>query len=132
MKTRWVCSNTSVYNIGYHIIWCTKYRKSLLNEAVQLRLKALCKAKADELGISIDTMETMPDHVHLFIKASPIYAPHYIVQQLKGATSRILRNEFSHLKLRVPTLWTRSYYLESVGHISEKTIQKYIEDQKAI
>ena len=75
-------------------------------------------------------MEIMPDHVHLFIKSTPIHAPHFIVGQLKGYTSRILRLEFQSLKSKLPTLWTRSYYIESVGHISEATIKKYIEDQK--
>ena len=72
----------------------------------------------------------MPDHVHCFIKASPVDSPHFIVQQLKGYTSRILRQEFKQLKSKLPTLWTRSYYCESVGHISEETIKKYIMEQK--
>lgn len=72
----------------------------------------------------------MPDHVHLFVKSDPRNSPHFIVQQFKGHTSRVLREEFPSLKSRLPSLWTRSYYCESVGHISEETIKKYIEDQK--
>jgi putative transposase len=72
----------------------------------------------------------MPDHVHLFLKAKPTASPHWIVGQLKGYTSRILRQEFKILRTRIPTLWTRSYYIETIGHISEETIKKYIEDQK--
>ena len=64
------------------------------------------------------------------MKADPTFALHYIVQQFKGCTSRILRKEFPSLKSRLPSLWTRSYYAQSVGHISEDTIQRYIEDQK--
>ncbi len=75
-------------------------------------------------------MEVMPDHVHLFLKASPSDSVAYIVSQLKGYTSFALRKEFSWLKKCIPTLWTRSYYVETIGHISEKTIIKYIEDQK--
>jgi putative transposase len=75
-------------------------------------------------------MEVMADHVHLFVKATPADAPQYIVAQLKGYTSFMLRSKHKHLKSKLPTLWTRSYYVESVGHISEKTILKYIEDQK--
>lgn len=74
----------------------------------------------------------MPDHVHIFIKTKPTLAPHYIVQQLKGYTSRILRKEFPKLKSRIPTLWTRSYYCESIGYISEETVKKYIKDQKNV
>jgi putative transposase len=127
---RWTTSNKAVYNLGYHIIWCPKYRRKLLTNSVETRLKELLYKKADELGLTIETCEIMPDHVHLFIKSSPVDSPHFIVQQLKGYTSRILRQEFPQLKTRVPTLWTRSYYIESVGHISESTVKKYIEDQK--
>jgi len=127
---RWTTSNKAVYNLGYHIIWCPKYRRKLLTNSVETRLKELLYQKADELGLTIETCEIMPDHVHLFIKSSPVDSPHFIVQQLKGYTSRILRQEFPQLKTRVPTLWTRSYYIESVGHISENIVKKYIEDQK--
>lgn len=129
-KKRWTTSNKAVYNLGYHIIWCPKYRRKLLVASVKQMLSDLLYQKANEIGIIIETCEIMPDHVHLFVKASPVDSPHFIVQQLKGYTSRILRSEFQHLRTRVPTLWTRSYYIESVGHISEDTIKQYIEDQK--
>lgn len=129
-KERWTCSNTCVYNIGYHIIWCPKYRRKVLLPPVSDRLNYLLKEKADEIGVVIDTMEIMPDHVHLFVKTKPTASPHWIVQQLKGHTSRILRQEFKQLRSRLPTLWTRSYYIESCGHISEDVVKRYIEDQK--
>ena len=127
---RWKSSGTCVYNLGYHLIWCPKYRRKVLTEDVEVRLKELLIEKAKEIDMEIETMEIMPDHVHLFVKTKPIHAPHFVVGQLKGYTSRILRQEFSKLKSRLPTLWTRSYYIESIGHISEATIKKYIEDQK--
>lgn len=130
MTARWTTSNKAVFNLGYHLIWCTKFRRDLLTGAVEARLKELLASKAAEMGMTIETMEIMPDHVHLFVKASPVDSPHYIVQQLKGASSRALRAEFPQIKRRVPTLWTRSYYCESVGLISADTIQRYIEDQK--
>ena len=92
--------------------------------SVETRLKELLVQKAEEIGASIEKMEVMPDHVHLFIKADPTMSPHFIVQQLKGYTSRTLRREFPALSSRLPTLWTRSYYVESVGHISETVIKK--------
>ena len=127
---RWTKSKTVVYNIGYHLIWCSKYRRKVLTDDAETRLKELLAEKAGQIDIEIVQMEIMPDHVHLFIKATPVNSPHYIVQQLKGYTSRVLRQEFPSLKSRLPSLWTRSYYCESVGHISEETILKYIEDQK--
>jgi putative transposase len=75
-------------------------------------------------------MEIMPDHVHIFVKAKPTLAPHYILKQIKGFSAKKLREEFPSLKSRIPTLWTRSYYVESVGCISEEVIKKYIENQK--
>lgn len=126
---RWTTSNKAVFNIGYHLIWCTKYRRKLLVGDVEARLKILLVGKAEGLGVSIETMEVMPDHIHLFVKTSPVDSPHYIVQQLKGYTSRILHEEFP-LKKKVPSLWTRSYYCESIGHISQETVTRYIEDQK--
>lgn len=75
-------------------------------------------------------MEVMPDHIHIFIKATPSDSPSLIAAQLKGFTSHCLREEFQSLRSSLPTLWTRSYYVESIGHISEKTIKKYIDEQK--
>jgi putative transposase len=126
---RWTHSNTSVFNIGYHFIWCPKYRRKVLVGDVEARLKELLFGKAAELDIQIAKLEVMPDHLHVFVKTKPTNAPHYIVQQFKGYTSRILRTEFPYL-LKMASLWTRSYYCESVGHISEKTVLKYIEDQQ--
>lgn len=127
---RWTTSNKAVFNIGYHIIYCPKYRRKVLVGDVEVRLKELLREKAEQIGVIIHKMEVMPDHIHLFVKTDPTKPVHYIVQQFKGHTSRILREEFPHLKRRMPTLWTRSYYTESVGHISEATIRKYIEEQK--
>lgn len=127
---RWKTSKTAVYNLSYHMIWCPKYRRKVLVGPVETRLKELLLEKADELGCTIETMAVMPDHVHLSIKTLPVHPPQYVVGQLKGYTSFVLRNEFPRLKSRLPSLWTRSYYIESVGHISESTIKQYIADQK--
>ena len=127
---RWTTSNKAVYNIGYHLIWCPKYRRKVLVNAVADRLKELLTEKAANIGAHIEIMEVMPDHVHIFVKAPPTLPPHYIVQQLKGYSSHELRKEFPKLKSRLPTLWTRSYYCESVGHISQEAICRYIENQK--
>lgn len=129
-KNRYHCSSHCVFNLGYHIIWCPKYRRKVLVNGVDERLKELLCQKASQIGVTIEKMEVMPDHVHLFVKATPIIAVHFIVNQLKGYTSRLLRIEYPHLRSRLPTLWSRSYYCESIGHISEKTIERYIADQK--
>lgn len=127
---RWKKSNTSVFDLGYHLIWCPKYRRKVLVDGKDLRLKRIFLEKASSMGWEIKTMEVMSDHVHLFIKADPTASPHWIVQQLKGHSSRVMREEFPDLKSKLPTLWTRSYFCSSVGHISESSVKKYIEQQK--
>lgn len=129
-SNRWTASNTTIHNLGYHIIWCVKYRRRALVDGVDTRLKELLLEKAEKMGLTIENMEVMPEHVHIFVKSPPIHAPHFIVGQLKGYSSRMFRSEFPKLKSRLPTLWTRSYYIESVGHISQETVKKYIDDQK--
>jgi len=90
---RWKRSATTVYNIGYHLIWCPKYRRRVLAGEVAERLKELLLQKAREIEVEIVEMEVMPDHVHLFVKTAPTNSPHFIVQQLKGYSSRLLREE---------------------------------------
>jgi putative transposase len=130
MRTRWQTNKGSVYNVAYHIIWCPKYRRAILVDDVAERLKTLLYEQASKFGWIIESMEVMPDHVHLFIKANPIDPIARIVAQLKGYTSHVLRAEFIHLKSKLPTLWTRAYYVETIGHISEDVIKRYIEEQK--
>ncbi len=130
MNKRWKSSNHSVYNCAYHLIWTPKYRRKVLTGKIETRLKELLYEKATEHGWEIDKMEIMPDHVHVFIKVTPNDSAVFVVSQLKGYTSFKLRSEMPELKRRLPTLWTRSFYVETIGHISEDTIRKYIEDQK--
>ena len=129
-KDRYSVSKTCVYNLGYHLIWCTKYRRKVLSPKIELRLKELIRKKAEEIEVEIVEMETMPNYIHIFVKSKPTYSPHFIVQQLKGYSSRILRAEFAELRSRLPSLWTRSYFCESIGCISADTIIRYIENQK--
>ena len=123
-------NTTSVVNINYHIIWCPKYRRKVLVDGVDTRLKEVLVHIAEESGCAIATMEVMPDHINIFLKGTPTIPIHLIVKNLKGKSSRILRAEFPHLKRRLPCLWTRSYYCETIGCINEETIKKYIENQK--
>jgi len=130
MNKRYSTKKTSVFNLGYHFIWCPKYRRKVLINGINVRAKELLIEKAKEQDWVIENVEVMPDHIHIFIKATPNDAPNYIVSQLKGYLSFILRNEFPKLKTQLPSLWTRSYYVESVGHISEETVKRYIDEQK--
>jgi putative transposase len=118
------------FSLKYHLVFCPKYRKPVLVSLVAARLKALLVQKADELHVTLHTMEIMPDHVHLFVESDPGMAPAKLAAQFKGYTSRVLRQEFRHLCSQLPSLWSRSYYIGSIGHGSEAAVQRYIETQK--
>jgi putative transposase len=120
----------AVFSLQYHLVFCPKYRKAVLQGPVAERLKALLALKADELHVTLHTLEVMPDHVHLFVESDPGMAPTKLAAQFKGYTSRVLRQEFRHLRSQLPSLWSRSYYIGSVGHVSEATVRRYIEHQK--
>ena len=120
----------AVFSLRYHLVWCPKYRLPVLTGAVADRLAALLREKAGELDTQVRALEIMPDHVHLFIETDPTLAPAHVANQFKGFTSRTLRREFRHLRSRMPALWSRSYYVGSVGHVSEATVKRYIANQK--
>ena len=132
MKPKYTHSAHCVYNIGYHLILCTKYRKKLIYGEIETYLKRLVRAKCRTLGIRVGQMETMPDHVHVFVVARQVTEPSRLVAQLKGYTSHELLRLFPRLRRRwgAPVLWSKSYFCESVGHISQDTVQRYIELQK--
>lgn len=119
-----------VYKNQFHIVFCPKYRRPVLTDGIDERLKEILHTIAEEKGIDIKALEVMPDHVHLFIAFDPRLMLHKIIKDFKGRSARILREEFPQLKSRMPSLWTRSYFSCSVGHIGEDAIRQYIEDQK--
>ena len=114
--------------VTYHIVFCPKYRRKLLVGGIKKRLEEIMFEVALENGWEIISKEVMPDHVHLFISADVRSRPEIVVKRLKGRSSRYLRNEFPEL-LKMPTLWTRSYFLSTSGNVSAATIKKYIEQQ---
>jgi putative transposase len=120
----------AVFTLKVHRVWCPKYRYPVLTGPVTDRLRALLTVKAAELDASIEAQEVMSDHVHLFLSYPPIYAVAHLVNQFKGDTSRVLRQEFPALRSRMPSLWSRSYYAGAVGHVSEATVRRYIDAQQ--
>lgn len=119
-----------VFNLKYHFVCCPKYRRKIFINEKEHRLKELLHEKAKEINVIIEAIEIMPDHIHLFFSTDPTDSPHRVASQFKGYTSRIMRKEFPEL-LRMPSLWSRSYYVGSIGHISEDSIKKYISSQKS-
>ena len=148
VDSRYKTSASCVYSLKYHLVWCPKYRKKALVGQIEARLRKLLYEKANDMGVQIEALEItpvlpctstqgrcaagarVPDHVHIFVSAGPTEAPQRLANQFKGYASRILRQEFSSLKSRLPTLWSRSYYVGSVGHVSEDSVKKYIANQK--
>ena len=120
------------YNINYHFVWCPKFRRPVLSGNISDRLVELVPEKVQELGGQVIDLVVRPDHVHLFASFPPDIAPKQIMHRIKGFTSHQLRHEFPGLKSRLPSLWTRSYYVGTAGDVSSATIRKYIEAQEGV
>ena len=123
-------NNNVVYSCKYHIVWCPKYRRKVLVNGIDKRLKELIIQVCQEIRVEIIEMEIMPDHVHLLLEVDPQFGVHKAVKTIKGQTSRILRQEFPILKTKLPTLWTNSYFVSTVGGAPLEIIKQYIEGQK--
>jgi len=122
----------SRYNINYHFVWCPKYRRPVLTGKVSDKLVTILPKKVRDLGGEVLELVVRSDHVHLFVSFTPEFAPKQIMHRIKGYTSHELRKEFPQLKSRLPSLWTRSYYVGTAGNVSSETIRKYIESQEGI
>jgi len=114
------------------VIFCPKYRRKVLNEVLAARLKELIRAKQEDYGYTIIEMEVLPDHVHLLLDVDPRKGSNGIVGKIKGFTSHELREEYPWLKKRLPTLWTRSKFISTVGAVTLDVVQRYIEQQKNV
>lgn len=126
-------SNRNVFfSSKYHLVWCPKYRRKVLVDGVDTRLKEILREVAKERNAEILEMEIMPDHVHMLVEVDPQFGVHKLVKLLKGRSSRYLRMEFPWLKSRLPTLWTNSYFVSTVGGAPLQVIKQYIEEQKNV
>ena len=121
-----------VYSCKYHVVWCPKYRRPVLVNGVDGRLKDIIRETCAEIHAELIEMEVMPDHVHLLFEVDPQYGIHRAVRLIKGRSSRLLRDEYPWLKSRLPTLWTNSYFVSTVGGAPLKTVRQYIENQKHV
>jgi putative transposase len=121
-----------VYACKYHIVWCPKYRRSVLVNGVDKRLKEIIQQTAAEFQATVIELEIMPEHVHLLCEVDPQLGVHRLVRYLKGRSSRLLRQEFPWLRSRLPTLWTHSYFVSTVGGAPLSLIKPYIENQKNV
>ena len=115
--------------MNYHFVWSPRYRRKLLVRKIAQRLGQLIYEKAKQLECRVIRLRIMSDHVHLFIESNPKLSPNRVIGEIKGYTSRVLRREFPEL-LKMPTLWTRSYFVSTAGNAGSKIIKQYIDAQK--
>lgn len=121
LAERWSVHYGGVCEIRYHLVWCPKYRRPVLQGPIAQRLGELLQEQVAKLGGRVLELSIQPDHLHLFIQMqTPYLSPAQIAFRLKGYTSRILRQEFPELRRRLPTLWSRSYYVGTVGQVSKE------------
>ena len=130
MENKYKRTKTTVSLINYHFVFCPRYRRKIfLIPKVEDRFKYLVKYICKEINIEIIAIECDKDHTHMFLNCLPTLSPADIMQKIKGVTSRVLRDEFEELK-KMPSLWTRSYFVSTAGNVSSETIKKYVENQK--
>ena len=110
-----------VHNMGYHIVWAVKYRRKILTGEIESSLKEILTEISEDKGFEIKEMECDGDHIHVFVSAKPKFAPSYLYKMMKGISAR---------KLWGGHMWNPSTYIETIGHISEETVKKYIQNQK--
>ena len=121
-----------VYSNKYHVVWTPKYRRPVLQNDIALRLEQVLRETCDKYQAEIIAVELMPDHVHLLVEVDPQFGIHRLVKNLKGVSSRLLRQEFPYLKSRLPSLWTNSYFVSTVGGAPLSVIKQYVENQKDV
>lgn len=130
METRWKKSDATVAAVRYYVMWTTKYLRPVLTEDVRPSLTSLLKKRAEELGITLESLSILSDRVSITLSSSPLFAPHYIVQQLKRATSLSLRMQYHSLRTRIPTLWNREYYLVSLPSEAGESEEKFLDGER--
>ena len=130
MENNYRHTNTTVSLINYHFVFCPRYRRKIFDiPDVEIRFKEIVKDVCGENNIQIIAIECDKDHTHMFLNCPPKLSPSDVMNKIKGVSSRIIRNEFEELS-KMPSLWTRSYFVSTTGNVSSETIKKYVENQK--
>lgn len=130
MNSDYRTTETTVYCCRYHVIFCPKYRRKVLINGIDERFKEIVLSMQNEQNFKVLEMEVMPDHVHLLLDVDPTIGINTVVSRIKGKTAHILTREFPEIRRRIPTLWTRSKFIATVGSVSLETVKEYIKSQK--
>jgi putative transposase len=123
-------NNIIIYSSKYHIVFCPKFRRKVLEG--RIARPAIFREVAKKYRVEIFAMEIMPDHVHLLVEVHPQFGIHRFVKHTKGISSHHLRKEFPSLVSRIPSLWTNSYFCSTVGGAPLSVIKQYVENQKNV
>ncbi|MEV0348882.1 IS200/IS605 family transposase [Nonomuraea sp. NPDC050680] len=118
------------FQCAFHVVWCPKYRRRVLGGEIEERLKQLIGEVVEEKGAWLVDVDVMPDHVRLLVEVDPQLGIHKLVKAIKGRSSRVLRQEFPSLRSKLPTLWTNSYFVATVGAAPPEVVERYVENQK--
>ena len=129
---RYKSDSNVVYSCKYHVVWCPKYRRDVLKDGADVRLKEIIQAVCNECSAEVIQMEVMPDHVHLLCEVDPVFGIANLIKRIKGRSSRILRQEFRWCRTRLPSLWTNSWFVSTVGGAPLEVIKQYIEQPKHV
>ncbi len=123
-------NNNIAHICRYHVVFCPKYRRKVLVNCIDERLKTIIMEVIEKWGQEFIEMEVMPDHVHLLVGCDPQFGIHRLVKYIKGTSSRYLRLEYPTLKQRLPSLWTNNYFVATVGGVTLEMLKRYVETQK--
>lgn len=130
MDNKYKSNKNIIYSCKYHVVWCPKYRRKVLIDDVANSLKEMIVEICNINQAELIELEIMPDHIHLLVDVDPQFGIHKLVKLIKGRTSRELRDKYPFLKTKIPTLWTNSYFVSTVGGAPLSAIKQYIENQK--
>ena len=129
-KKNYLTSGNLVYSCQYHILFCSKWRRKVLQGQIAEHLRMLIDESQGEFGYRINSIDIQPDHVHLMLEISPEVSVYGVVKKIKGRTSHVLRETYQELRSRIPTLWTRVCLISSVGNVNLNDIETFLEEQR--
>jgi putative transposase len=124
----------SVYDLKYHIVWITKYRKPVMQGEIALRVRELIRQTCATLDVYIESGHVSKDHIHLLLSVPPDLSVSELVKRLKGRSSRLMLQEFNELRRQFwgQHLWARGYFAASSGNVTDEVIKQYIESQDGV
>ena len=123
-------SGNIIHSCQYHVLFCSKWRRKVLNAPIAEHLRTLIEEKQGEFGYRVLGVDISPDHVHLLLEITPEKCVCTVVGKIKAHTSHVLREDHQELRSRIPTLWTRVSLISTVGNVGLSDIETFLEEQR--